>query len=125
MTGYVEEVLSATDTVIITGDIVMEEMEVGYMSRSPLWNRFSAAIAFTKGMDGRGGCHVLETTFHPAHAASGVNCCHTNRCPLRQMDGSWIPPWSIRTGSLLLVFHVYETEYKFCADGWFCAGGCG
>ncbi|CBJ30349.1 conserved unknown protein [Ectocarpus siliculosus] len=30
MTGYVEEVLSATDTVIITGDIVMEEMEVGF-----------------------------------------------------------------------------------------------
>ncbi|CAN0060608.1 unnamed protein product, partial [Ectocarpus sp. 12 AP-2014] len=30
MTGYVEEVLSATDTVIITGDIVMEGMEVGF-----------------------------------------------------------------------------------------------
>lgn len=28
MTGYVEEVLSATDTLIITGDIVMDEMDV-------------------------------------------------------------------------------------------------
>lgn len=30
MTGYVEEVLSATDTLIITGDIVMDEMDVGF-----------------------------------------------------------------------------------------------
>ena len=28
MTGYVEEVLAATDTLIITGDIVMDEMDV-------------------------------------------------------------------------------------------------
>eukprot|EP00752_Nemacystus_decipiens_P008135 g7275.t1 len=30
MTGYVEEVLSATDTLIITGDIEMEGMDVGF-----------------------------------------------------------------------------------------------
>ncbi|CAM9395363.1 unnamed protein product [Pylaiella littoralis] len=30
MTGYVEEVLSATDTLIITGDIEMDGMEVGF-----------------------------------------------------------------------------------------------
>lgn len=30
MTGYVEETLPATDTVIITGDIVMDGMDVSY-----------------------------------------------------------------------------------------------
>lgn len=44
MTGYVEEVLSATDTVIITGDIVMEGMEVSYLSRSYIYSRFNAVI---------------------------------------------------------------------------------
>ncbi|CAN0453981.1 unnamed protein product, partial [Laminaria digitata] len=28
--GYVEEVLPATDTMIVTGDIVMDEMDVGF-----------------------------------------------------------------------------------------------
>lgn len=43
LTGYVDEVLPATDTIIITGDIVMEEMDVRNIANRNRTSQFCSA----------------------------------------------------------------------------------